>query len=192
MVAQLSPTITPMGPEPFLSLLHDGETKAKRGSAIGSGHAAPKCLLPFPWIVGLGQGWPGCTVCPALRVSAHSLPQPSLSPLGSPLQAPGLWPAVAGSAMQEADPAVWAINSSRSAVAGRKLHLMAPGLWLLPLCRSTSRNHPSSSGNAKAEACVHRRHCAAGLLCDLWALTALSVPLSPWPCVQDASVLPGL
>lgn len=37
---------------------------------------------------------------------------------------------------------------------------------------------------------MHPRRCSAGLLCDLWALPALSVPLSPWPCVWDASYMP--
>ena len=101
----------------------------------------------------------------------------------------GSW-AGAGCAVQEADPAVWAINSA--AAAGRKLCLMVPGLRPLPPCRSVSWHCPSPGRSAKAEACVHPGHCAAGLLCDLWALLALSVPPRPSLCVRDASVLPVL
>lgn len=124
-VSQLRPTVTPLWPELVLSLLPDRETEAcgcppctlrARSSKVPSaGGCCHRQGLAFPWLslaLGLwvwGRGWPGGTVCPALRASAHSLPQPSLTPLGVTLAVS--W-AAAGCAVQEADPAVWAINSS--------------------------------------------------------------------------------
>lgn len=115
--------------ELFTSLFNDGETKAQGGDVIDSVHSAWKHLpwqaavtcrawpfswLPFPWTVDSGRergGGLGLARAQPWASWPTLLPRPGQAPLGSPSQAPCR---LLGSVMQEADPAVWTINSSRS------------------------------------------------------------------------------
>lgn len=95
-----------------------------RSSQAGAGLSLG---LPFPWNVG---------PCP---LSAPTRPVP----LGVTLA--GSW-AVAGSAVQEAEPAVWTINGSRSTAVGRKLHPVAPGPSRCPLATEPSLSRWARQG----------------------------------------------